>query len=178
MVDGRSCKHMHEYFVKTGIPSYVERVEGFELEFDRIYRSSGAQKLIQEQFGDDILQLSENLLHGPKPAPKYYLYKVTDFEHTCSAAELIRFYELIEYIDQLFVRVSFYIPIMFFSVLLCWEIFIIYKKDRYIYVYQMVLFYASMFFIRRLLLEYNFVQMRELKTLKWTCIDSNWYYQL
>ena len=45
------CKRMYDFFDKTGIPSYLERIPGFELPSEPILVASETYKTLSEQLG-------------------------------------------------------------------------------------------------------------------------------
>lgn len=45
-----SCKHMQDYFDRVGMPSFVNRVEGFELDVQLVNESAEVYMHLDEHF--------------------------------------------------------------------------------------------------------------------------------
>ena len=46
------CKRMHDWFAKVGMPTYLEHIQGFELPFEPILKSTEAYGSLMQSMGD------------------------------------------------------------------------------------------------------------------------------
>ena len=74
-----SCKRMYDFFKKTGMPSYVELIEGFSISTEPILESSKVYEKLTEALGGKDRDVITELIWGDQIPRNYTLFKVSEF---------------------------------------------------------------------------------------------------
>ena len=75
------CARMHAWFKKTGVPSFVEPIEGFQVPVSAIIAATGVQETLEQEMVDIERSRLDELIFGSDGNERadgpYRLYTVT-----------------------------------------------------------------------------------------------------
>ena len=124
------CKRMYDFFEKTGTPSYLERIPGFELPSEPILVASETYKTLSEQLEITDREEINKLVWGDQTPRTYNLWKVTEFKNNCTPEELVELTEQSEEMMEIYDRISWYMPMAFLIITTLFELYLLFARKR------------------------------------------------
>ena len=169
---------MYDYFEKTGIPSYLERIPGFELPIEPILVASETYKNLGEQLEINDRKQINKLIWGDQTPRNYKLWKVTEFENNCTPKELSELTEQSEEMMEIYDRISWYMPLTYLIIMTLFELYLLFARKRSIYILTLGLFYGYIYSMCKIFEQHIGYEIAKLHTAQWSCINLNWFVQL
>ena len=169
-----NCGAMHKYFNVTGLPMFLQPIDGFELPYQNL--AEDGIEILSKVTGGDVLgrEVEDLIWNAYASARNYRLYQVKDMTYHCSKKSIESLAEHLDYVFDLYETVTINLPVTYLVLMVVFEFYLLFWNDHSIYYCKLVLCYGYVYFMTLSFVWMIKIELQELDTAQWDCIDQKW----